>query len=56
MEIPIGESEFNRCFQKWLDGELIQNAFPMLNADQREFIMTGITPKEWDSMICGNTK
>jgi len=26
----------------WLAGELIQNVFPHLNADDREFIQTGI--------------
>ena len=33
---------------KWQAGELIQNAFPNLSADDREFLMTGITPEEWD--------
>lgn len=28
---------------------LIQNIFPELSADDREFIMTGITPQDWDS-------
>lgn len=27
---------------------LIQNVFPELNADEREFLMTGITAQEWD--------
>ena len=40
------------CTQKeydlWLGGELVQNAFPNLSADDREFIMTGMTPDEWD--------
>ena len=26
---------------------LIQHAYPMLSDDQREFILTGITPEEW---------
>lgn len=50
MDIPLSEEEFDRCLNNWKNGMLIQNAFPMLNADQREFIMTGITPKDWDSM------
>ena len=29
-------------------GVLLQDAFPNLTADEREFIKTGITPKEWD--------
>ena len=33
----------------WQEGELIQNAMPNLSADDREFLMTGITPEEWDS-------
>jgi len=32
----------------WVDGMLIQNAFPQLDADEREFLMTGITPAEWN--------
>lgn len=34
-------------FQAWQDGVSIQNAMPYLTADEREFIMTGITPEEW---------
>lgn len=30
----------------------IQDAFPKLNVDQREFILTGMTPEEWDE-YCG---
>lgn len=33
----------------WQSGELIQNAMPNLTADEREFIMTGITAEEWES-------
>lgn len=33
---------------RWQNGELIQNAMPHLSADDREFLMTGITPEEWD--------
>jgi hypothetical protein len=32
------------------NGALVQDAFPNLNADDREFLMTGITPDEWDSL------
>lgn len=30
-------------------GAFVQNAFPHLTADEREFIMTGITPDEFPS-------
>jgi hypothetical protein len=35
----------------WVDGELVQNAMPQLSAEEREFLMTGITPDEWDSVF-----
>jgi hypothetical protein len=40
-------------YQKWQEGELIQRALPYLTADEREFLMTGITPEEWNSMTEG---
>jgi hypothetical protein len=36
-------------------GALLQNAFPNLNADEREFFKTGITGEEWDQMFGGST-
>jgi hypothetical protein len=37
----------------WQAGELIQNAMPRLNADEREFIKTGITSQEWEKLFGG---
>ena len=34
--------------------ELIQNVFPNLSAEYREFIMTGITPEEWNATFNGS--
>lgn len=50
MEINMGEEEFNEAYNEWQAGVLVQNAFPQLTTDQREFIMTGITPTQWDQM------
>jgi hypothetical protein len=36
--------------EAWKSGMYIQDAMPRLNEHEREFIMTGITQKEWDSM------
>lgn len=33
----------------WQAGALIQDAMPFLSDDDREFIMSGITPEEWDA-------
>lgn len=47
IDLPITESQYSA----WEGGALAQNAFPNLDADQREFIMTGITPDEWDKHL-----
>lgn len=35
----------------WRGGELIQRAMPQLTPDEREFLMTGITPAEWQEHV-----
>lgn len=35
----------------WRSGTKIQHAMPNLSADDREFLMTGITPEEWDHVF-----
>ena len=35
----------------WIDGELVQNAFPYLSVDEREMVKTGICPTCWDDMF-----
>ena len=51
MELPVTKEQLRR----WQDGELVQCAFPHLSADQREFIMTGITPEEWRDTFSEDT-
>jgi hypothetical protein len=38
-------------YADWMNGKLIQDAMPYLTPDEREFIKTGITAKEWDMFI-----
>ena len=40
--------------EKWMGGELIQNAMPYLDKDQREFLISENTPAEWDAMFAGH--
>jgi len=51
MELPIDADTFASCESAWKAGMYIQDAFPMLNANQREFVKTGITPAEWEKMF-----
>lgn len=37
--------------EAWKAGALIQNAMPHLSDDDREFLMTGTTAEEWDSIF-----
>jgi len=32
-------------------GELVQNAFPYLSADERELLISGICPTCWDNLF-----
>ena len=43
MDLDITEA----AIDAWKAGTLIQKAMPNLSSDEREFIMTGITPEEW---------
>ena len=38
-------------YAAWEGGALAQDAFPGLDADGREFIISGIAPGEWDNMF-----
>jgi hypothetical protein len=38
------------AYQRWQAGAYIQDAFPLLTANQREILMTGMCPKCWDGM------
>ncbi len=36
----------------WQNGMTIQKAMPHLSTDDREFIISGATPEEWDELDC----
>src|SRR6478752_4139783 len=45
-ELPVTKEEIMR----WQSGELIQNVWPDLSSDDREFLMTGMSQEEWDKL------
>lgn len=48
MELPITLQQV----QDWQNsGQHVQDAFPRLSVDQREFLLTGSTPEEWDRVF-----
>ena len=49
MEIDVTSEQLKDFYQDKLG--LIHVAFPHLTSDEREFILTGITPQEWDELF-----
>lgn len=48
MDLPITLEQL----QRYQNGEdLIQNIFPNLTAEQREFIKSGYTPEDWKAIF-----
>jgi hypothetical protein len=39
---------------RWEQGELAQNVFTQLNADDREFIISGNTTEDWERLFADN--
>ena len=51
MDLPVTPEQIN----EWkISGRIIQKALPMLNADQREFLLSGTIPEEWDDAFGGD--
>lgn len=48
IEVQHSLESINQGFFYWMNGMKVQNAFPFLSSDEREFLMTGITKAEWD--------
>ena len=47
MVLPVTQEQISR----WAGGELVQDVFPDLDENQREFLITGITPDEWENAL-----
>jgi len=47
LDLPVNQAQLDA----YAAGALVQDAFPHLDADDREFIKTGITAEEWQEMF-----
>ena len=47
MELPITEAQL----EAHRNGEFVQNVFPTLSVEEREFLVSGISPKEWNDLF-----
>ena len=48
MDLDITSEQFSRIESGI---ELIQNIVPHLSSEEREFLITGITPQEWNELF-----
>lgn len=51
MFFDITEDQLERIENRFDTGDYIQDIAPMLTPEQREFLMTGITPEVWDERM-----
>lgn len=54
MELPLTEQDLMGGEYERAYGKLIQDVYPQLNPDQREFLISGSTPEEWEEMFGGD--
>ena len=51
MNLDIEYTEFVLGLQQWFRGALIQDVFPTASSEEREFIVSGLTPEVWDKIF-----
>lgn len=53
MDLPITQAELDRCWSENPNrqGEHVQDVFPYLSPDQREFLISGTTAQEWEELF-----
>lgn len=50
--VNVNILDMNSFWYHWqIKGKSVQDAFPMLSPDEREFMMTGIMPDEWNKVM-----
>lgn len=47
LDIPVTKEQLTQ----WQEGALIQDAMPNLSVNDREFLISGITPEEWKEVF-----
>lgn len=50
VDLPIDEVD-TRWYRWQMKGLLIQQAFDVLTSEQREFLISGMTPQEWKELF-----
>jgi len=57
MVVDMDINLISAMWYRWqMKGMMVQRAFERLTAEQREFLMTGITPTEWKEIFSENNE
>jgi hypothetical protein len=51
MELPVHPDRVVEWVESPMGGPLIQDVFPELSVDEREFLQSGNTPEDWAKMF-----
>jgi hypothetical protein len=51
MTMCISQLTFGTAWHQCLQGAYVQDAFPTLSAEEREFLISGTTPEAWAKMF-----
>ena len=51
MIIDCSIEQYEKGLKEYNNGALIQNAFPFLSPNEREFLLTGLFEEEWDGLF-----
>jgi len=54
LELDITHEQLERFENRRANGEYVQTIFPHLTPAEREFLLTGITPIEWNDIFGGH--
>jgi hypothetical protein len=49
LDLNVTQEQMDRFEIRRITGEYVQTIFPDLPKEEREFILTGITPEEWNT-------
>jgi hypothetical protein len=51
LDLNVTQEQMERFEMRRITGEYVQTIFPELPKEEREFILTGITPQEWNEIF-----
>jgi hypothetical protein len=51
LELNVTQEQMDRFENRRENGEYVQTIFPHLSKDEREFLLTGVSPIEWNEIF-----